>query len=786
MNKRPRRYYIKLVVLCFIITSLPVIFLGIFSYAKSSGVVQQKVNEEKLLSLQQTQMNVEHTLKVVDQAATHFLGSKIILNALNEPMGPDQFQLFTQVKTELNSLQRLDNGISDIVLLSKRSNWLINNDGLYRLDAWMKSNKGFVLPEPDLPSVWEVTSSTAAPVLAASPPTALPDDPCQLNVSLIKKLPLTSFRSNGMAMIQIPACNLSSLFSVNTESESVLVLDESANLIVRKGFKEEGLSDSLKTSLAQLVQHPEAYGQFFLEVNERAYTVTYRKSEYNNWIYISLVTLDQLTKQSREIGWYTLYICIGLLLLFSILSWYGSKKLYRPIDKIYKDVAARQTILDTKKRVDEIQYIGEQVHSLFAANTELETRLYGQNELLRTFFIIKLFLGGMKEEEIRERMESFGMRNDFSQFCVLALQTGSLEPTRFAEKDLDLLLFAINNMIGELLPAGRRLQPIVLGHSQLTVITRGAESEGSFTTEVLAFAQLIQRKVNELLDLNVTIGISLTYNSFVEIPRAYEEAVEVLKRRTSLGDEAILYFGDLGDNHSLHYAYPFGLQAELFDAVKLVDRSQAILLLRQLLQVLESGNPNLHDLQFNAIRLLMNLLGLANGLAIQSIPMQRQQSLFDELFHLNLVDEGEEWFITKIIDPLMDGIEERTEVKHLTISREMIDMIHKEFDTDLTIDSCADRLHYNSSYLSTLFKKSMDISFSAYLAQYRHQVALKWLKETDMPIKDMAEKLRYNNPQNFIRSFRKLEGISPGKYRETEHAVTSGGDQLMKVGGDEV
>jgi len=45
-------------------------------------------------------------------------------------------------------------------------------------------------------------------------------------------------------------------------------------------------------------------------------------------------------------------------------------------------------------------------------------------------------------------------------------------------------------------------------------------------------------------------------------------------------------------------------------------------------------------------------------------------------------------------------------------------------------------------------------------------MAKKWLEETDMPIKDIAAKLRYNNSQNFIRSFRKQEGMTPGQYRE--------------------
>ncbi|MNN90450.1 DNA-binding transcriptional regulator AraC [compost metagenome] len=60
------------------------------------------------------------------------------------------------------------------------------------------------------------------------------------------------------------------------------------------------------------------------------------------------------------------------------------------------------------------------------------------------------------------------------------------------------------------------------------------------------------------------------------------------------------------------------------------------------------------------------------------------------------------------------------------------------------------------------------MTFAAYLARYRHQIALQWLKETDMPVKDIAARLQYNNPQNFIRSFRKLEGVSPGKYRDIQ------------------
>ena len=775
--KKPNRYYVRWVLLCFITATLPVVLLGLFSYAKSSGVVLEKMKKETALSLQQTQMNVEHSLKVVDQATTHFLGSKIIQTALNEPLSPDQFQLYTQVKTELSSLQRLDTGIDDIQIWSTAGNWLIKNDGLYRLDAWVKGASA--MPDPAAPSVWAIGRSkpalgtTDADMAMKSSPDNQNESAaraslaniCQTNVNLLKKLPLTAYRSLGTAMIQIPACSISQLISVNAEHEAVLLFDQEGRLFVHKGVTLDGLDESLRNSVQQLPE--ERTGQYTTNIDRQSFAVTYRKSDYNGWTYVSVVTLDQLTRSSREIGWFTLYICLGLLMLSLVVILLWTKRLYRPIAQIYKEVLSQLGLPASKKPLNEIQVIGEQVHSLFHTKRRLENRLEGQTELLRTFLMVKLFLFGMKEEEIVERMESLGMRQNFSRFGVLALQIGNLENTRFAEKDIDLLLFAVNNMVGELIAADCRLHPIVLGRTQTTVLTGGgADTDEMFLSEAYEAARLIQQTAAQVLDLQVNIGISVPYHRLTDIPRAYEEAIEAAKRHAFLGDEGIGYFGDLGENHVLHYAYPFALQAELFDAVKLVDKARAKELLGQLLREIEQSNPNPYDMQFNAVRLLMNTLGLANGVTGLAFPMQRQQALFDELFHLNLTESGETWFMDKIMDPIMSGVEGQTEARHLSLSKQMVQMIHDEFDTDITIDKCADRLHYNASYLAAIFRKSMEVSFSVYLAQYRHQMALKWLMETDMPIKDIAERLRYNNSQNFIRSFRKTEGQSPGKFRE--------------------
>jgi AraC-like DNA-binding protein len=783
---RSSSYYVKLVLFCFAITSLPVIILGIVSYGHSSGVVQNNVNAQKSLSLTQMEANVEQLLKTVDQSATHFLSSHIVQSAIHEPLNPKQFPLFNQLKSELNYLQRLDTGITDITMLSQTGSWLMNNSGLYPLDEVPEPAFFLALLDPPSPSMplWTVRSSTEAEgaqqsgkLVTAGSAAA---NECAKDIQLIKKLPLTAFNPVGAAVITIPACSLSDNITLDSGHESFLILDKNKETIWAQGLAIQDPSP-LRGKLAQ-AGAPE--GQLSLTLDTQDYTLTYRESDYTGWTYVSAVPLAQLTKQSRGIGWYTLFICLALLLLFIFLSWILSRRMYRPIVSLYQDIIAEQDEPVQGKRVDELRVIGEQVHTLFRTQREMKDRMKGQLEQLKTFFMIKLVLGGMKEEDIAANLDQFDMRNDWRHFAVMAAQI-ELENTRFEQKDYDLLMFAVHNMLGELIPEANRLQPVLLGRSQITVVTSREDADGAFRRELFALAKHVQDKVAQVLGVSVYVGISLTYGRLRDIPRAYEESVEALQSRARFGGPAIMDFADLGQNHTMNYSYPVHLQQELFDAIKLTDREQTEHFLHQLIDEICRSSANAHDRQFNAIRLLMNLMNLAHSFDIESQLMSNQQILFDELFQLDIPRDGEQWIRKKLIEPVLSGIAERTEMRHLHISRELMQIIHDEFETDLSIEICAERLHYNPSYLSTVFRKSMNIPFSTCLAQYRHQMAKKWLVETELSVKDISERLRYNNSQNFIRSFRKLEGLPPGKYRDLHPGgggIGSGGQRLEKEG----
>ena len=114
---------------------------------------------------------------------------------------------------------------------------------------------------------------------------------------------------------------------------------------------------------------------------------------------------------------------------------------------------------------------------------------------------------------------------------------------------------------------------------------------------------------------------------------------------------------------------------------------------------------------------------------------------------------------------MVDSMQERASQQFRTLADRMASIVRTEYDQDLSLESISERLHYTPNYLSSIFRKEYNMTFSEYLMNIRLDVARKWLVDTNMPIKEIAERLGYQNSQNFIRTFRKKENLTPGAYR---------------------
>ena len=89
---------------------------------------------------------------------------------------------------------------------------------------------------------------------------------------------------------------------------------------------------------------------------------------------------------------------------------------------------------------------------------------------------------------------------------------------------------------------------------------------------------------------------------------------------------------------------------------------------------------------------------------------------------------------------------------------------------DLKITDVSEKLNTNRTYISKLINTEFSCTFSEFVNRYRVIEAKKLLQEEsskNYSLDYISEKAGFGSMVNFMRVFRDIEGMTPGKYRET-------------------
>lgn len=91
--------------------------------------------------------------------------------------------------------------------------------------------------------------------------------------------------------------------------------------------------------------------------------------------------------------------------------------------------------------------------------------------------------------------------------------------------------------------------------------------------------------------------------------------------------------------------------------------------------------------------------------------------------------------------------------------------IREHMMDNITVSDIAEELHFNPQYLMRAFKGKTGMSIIEYITQARTDTARKILRDTRLPIKEVANMVGYSDYAYFTRVFRKETGKSPSQYR---------------------
>lgn len=101
------------------------------------------------------------------------------------------------------------------------------------------------------------------------------------------------------------------------------------------------------------------------------------------------------------------------------------------------------------------------------------------------------------------------------------------------------------------------------------------------------------------------------------------------------------------------------------------------------------------------------------------------------------------------------------------VLKQVVLYVNAHYSEPLTRKEIAKAVGYNESYISRLFSATLKTSIPNYINALRVYDAAKMLRQTDLPISTIANRLGFGTLRNFNRVFLKETGKNPKDYRTT-------------------
>ena len=120
----------------------------------------------------------------------------------------------------------------------------------------------------------------------------------------------------------------------------------------------------------------------------------------------------------------------------------------------------------------------------------------------------------------------------------------------------------------------------------------------------------------------------------------------------------------------------------------------------------------------------------------------------------------------KLVDKNDNYKEKHDETTELITS--IMEYIYYNYNHSITLDDISIIIHYNKSYLSSLFKRKVGITIFEYIKNVRLQHSLHDLKTTDRAIVDITLSNGFPNIQAFNKLFKEVYQMTPAQYRKNK------------------
>ena len=444
-----------------------------------------------------------------------------------------------------------------------------------------------------------------------------------------------------------------------------------------------------------------------------------------------------------------LLILLALLGLSTLLIFWMSRRHAKPIEQISSLLAPEGT-----EKKDELTNISNGIRQLTRQNSELTNRLEESIPMQRHDFVFRFIKRRFADDaEAVRTAGSLGLVIEKKHYAVILCSASEEWDRPFETAQEPFASLPDVTVAGAELVAMKAYVYLVFADDPASI---------------QELAERIRRQDSRGENAGVT-ALSAMHSVFEEAPTAYLEAAAAYENRFVMGRERVLTYGEL--SASLEDVLPRAqkITTSISQALTLSNRERLETGIDELLRFLKTTNMSPF-----AFRMIYNdvIDTLTRGQAARLTDGREARELYDifSLSSCQSIDDLDE-LLRKLCDRLMQEEDakgtEKAAPEDDAISQAVQYIDAHYTDPELSMAAIAESIDLSTARLSLSFKERMGMTPSDYLAMQRSEKARELLRETDLTIREIGNRVGYYDAGSFIRRFKQVVGETPLQYRRS-------------------
>lgn len=230
-------------------------------------------------------------------------------------------------------------------------------------------------------------------------------------------------------------------------------------------------------------------------------------------------------------------------------------------------------------------------------------------------------------------------------------------------------------------------------------------------------------------------------------------------------------------------AYPVEKEKALMEMIRKGDRIGAQTILNGILgYIFFSSGRDLQTIRIRVLELivLLSRAAVEGGASVEEVFGLNDRSL-PRLQRLESVDDIAAWLST-LLRRFSDCVFVLKEVKHADLIRKTVRFIRTRYAERLTLETVSAEAALSPSYFSRVFKDEIGMSFVEYLSRVRIERSKVLLRDRRIPLVEVAAMAGFTDQSYFTKVFRRLTGVSPGRFRESGGRLPEPAETLRAAG----